>query len=122
MLSFAKLTLQQLKIFVFETFQFKIKLRKSEPEMNKYEMILILFLPLCENLIDCYSFEVKTITLNRHSGCPQDEKNIMHFNGNFKNIARNKYTVNGEITIKEKIIGPIEVRTFNILFDSLLRV
>lgn len=82
--------------------------------MNKYEMIVIFFLSLCENLIDCYSFEVKTITLNRHSGCPQDEKNTMHFNVTFTNIARNKYTVNGEITINEKIAGPIEVRKFKI--------
>lgn len=82
--------------------------------MNKYEMILIFILLLCENLIDCYSFDVKTITLNRHSGCPQDEKNIIHFNGSFKTIARNKYTVNGEITIKEKIVAPIEVRIFTI--------
>lgn len=81
---------------------------------NRMIVIFILFLRFCRNCIDCYSFEAKTITLNRHSGCSQDAKNAIRFNGTFANIAQNVYAINGEFVIRETIVGPIDVKFINI--------
>lgn len=80
--------------------------------MNTHQTIVvfILFVWFCGRPIDCYSFDVKMITMDKYSACPQDEKNIIRFNGTFTNIALNKYVTNGEITLKANVGGPIEVQ------------
>lgn len=62
--------------------------------------------------INCYRFEPSTLTLKNLSGCPEDEKNPVHFTHNIKQISRNKFAIDGNITIKVKINGPISVILF----------
>lgn len=64
---------------------------------------------ISEELIDCYTPVARTVTLESFSGCPQDEKNAIHFDGSIKKSAHNKYAINGEFLLTDTIEGPIEV-------------
>lgn len=64
------------------------------------------------SIVNCYGFQLsRSITLNKFSSCPQDEKNAIRFNISIEkiNIAQNLFSINGEISISEKVTGPIEV-------------
>lgn len=60
-------------------------------------------------LTNCYRFEPNTITLKNFSGCPEDERNSCHFKQTITPIARNKYTINGELHFKEVLRPPLLV-------------
>lgn len=61
--------------------------------------------------------------MNRFSPCSGDEKNAIHFNGTINRILQSKYVINGEFTLDETAIAPIEVysnenTTFIINFNN----
>lgn len=56
-----------------------------------------------------YRSEPNTHTLISFTGCPNDEKNSVHFNPNITQISRNKYLINGIFTFKEYVETPVEV-------------
>lgn len=71
--------------------------------------VAILYLKFNGEFINGFSFQTKTIKLNSFSECPEEEDTIIHYNGTITKASRNKYTVNGEITMNETVAGPIEV-------------
>lgn len=81
---------------------------------DKRQQILLVFV-LLFHMGTQYSFQVRTIALDKFSQCPQDENNAIRFNGTIVKIAQNKYAVNGEISIKHNISSPIEVSCIIIL-------
>lgn len=89
------------------THRVKLVLVITETAMNR--IVLFLFLIFSEELIDCYRTVPRTITLNSFSACSQDENHAIHFNGNIKKTARNKYAINGEFLLTDAVDGPIEV-------------
>lgn len=75
-----------------------------------YRIIVLALIFRCyNNIIECYRFEPNTFSLTNFTGCPNDEDNMVHFKPNVTQNARNKYVVNGEITIKETLFGPFKV-------------
>lgn len=69
----------------------------------------ILYFKTFSDSIECYRFEPNTITIKNYTGCPGDEHNPVHFNQSITQIYRNKYVINGEITLKEQINSQIQV-------------
>lgn len=68
-----------------------------------------LLISIFNNFINGYRFEPNTITIKNFTGCKDDEKNTVHFKPNITRLARNKYVVNGEITINQVVPGPFQV-------------
>lgn len=74
-----------------------------------FVLILSLFLVFYQYITDGYRSEPNTLTLISFTGCPNDEKNPIHFNPNITKISRNKYLINGIFTFKEYVEAPVEV-------------
>lgn len=81
----------------------------EKPTTHQFVLIFILFSNVFGVFIDCYRFEPNTITIKSFSACKDDEKNAVRFKPNITLISRNKYEVNGEITIRQPVSGPYQV-------------
>lgn len=85
----------------------------------RYRIILVHFIIIgfFSNLKNCNPFQPYIIKMNRFAACPDDEENIIHFNGSINRIQQSKYVINGEFTFNETAIAPIEV--FKLKFKKM---
>lgn len=78
-------------------------------KITKYQIICISVSIWILNFTYCYRFEPNTLTLKNVTECPGVENNVAHINQTITPIARNKYKVNGDITLDEYFPGHLEV-------------
>lgn len=78
--------------------------------------IRFLYILLISNFIH-YASEcsrIQSLTINRFSKCPNDEKNSAHFNGFITKITENAYVINGNFTVTQIVTNPFTVSTVHI--------
>lgn len=82
--------------------------KMTASQLKTIFVITLIFVDLKE-LCECFGLQPNSLTINRYSNCPDDEKNSAHFEGTIIKTGRNKFTIDSNFTVTEVMKDPIKV-------------